>query len=437
MRGEESATGQLNLGVVGISHTSAPVELLEQAALAEDALVALINETSQSDRFGAAYALSTCNRIELYVELATGTTETALRELLARHSALPESQLAPYLYQHSGMEAVRHLFSVASGLDSVVVGEDQILGQVKDALERSQRLRATSPMINQLVQDAIRVGKRTRSETDLNRAGRSLATVGLSELETIIGTLSGRSALVVGAGSMGGVVVAALRKLGLARIDVANRTPDKAARLAATAGGRGYALESMFDQVAQVDLVITCTSGTGVLIDAERATQVVRKRNGQPLFFLDLALPRNIDAAVADVTGVTLIDLSTLAKAESDDSATTSVKESQQIIETEIKAFIASRRAAAVGPALSAMRSVASTAVDSELDRLLRKFPALDQNAQLEIAHSVNRIVDKVMHGPTVRARELAALPEGDIYVEVMGKLFDHVSRRRDSEVPA
>lgn len=437
-QGSRPSGDGLNLQVVGISHSSAPVHVLEQATLTEDGIQALIARINESDQFSAAYALSTCNRTEVYVEVSsTADDVTTLRDFLSGGAALASDEIRPYLYQHSGENAVRHLFAVASGLDSVVLGEDQILGQVKGSLERSQQMQSLGPMINQLVQDAIRVGKRTRSETDLNRAGRSLATVGLSELATITGTLAGMRALVVGAGSMGGVVVAALRGLELSAIDVANRTPDKAARLAASAGGRGHRLDELPQLLTETDVVVTCTGGTGVLITAANAAEAVRRRSGRPLYILDLALPRNVDADVADLDGVSMVDLNTITGLKRDLSAVASVEQSRRIIDSEAAAFVASRRAARVAPALSAMRSLASTAVESELDRLLRKVPALDDHAQSEIAQSVQRIVDKVLHGPTVRARELAGLPDGALYVEVMGRLFDHTSRQLDPEVLA
>jgi glutamyl-tRNA reductase len=228
-----------------------------------------------------------------------------------------------------------------------------------------------------------------------------------------------------------------LRGLDLAAIDVANRTPVKAARLAASAGGRGYPLDDLPQLLTETDVVVTCTSGTGVLITEALAEQAVQQRGGRPLYILDLALPRNVDAAVGTVDGVTMVDLNALAGSKRDLSAVASVERSQHIIDAEAAAFVASRRAARVAPALSAMRSVASTAVESELDRLLRKVPTLDDRAQSEIVQSVQRIVDKVLHGPTVRARELAALPEGALYAEVMGRLFDQNTRQLDPEVLA
>jgi glutamyl-tRNA reductase len=417
----------LKLTVLGVSHSSAPVDVLERLVLEDGRLEDVVGGLRSADGFGAVYALSTCNRMEFYLETPEGGPDAgdAVRKAVLDRAGISAEDADSYFYLRQGEEAVSHLFSVASGLDSIVIGEDQILGQVKDALERSQRLAVSGPLINKLVQAAIRVGKRVRSETDINRAGRSLATVGLSALEQVVGAMTGRSALVIGAGAMGGVVVAALRRSGLARIDVANRTPEKAARLAATAGGQGHPLEDLPSLLADVDLVVTCIGGSGVVLTADAAAEAVRRRAGAPLFLLDLAMPRNIAADVADVEGISLVDLETLAGQDVDDSALASVTSARRIVATEVDGFLGAQRSARVAPALVALRSVASSAAEDELDRLFRKMPALDERTCSEITRSVNRIVEKVLHGPTVRARELAGAPDGARYVEVLGKLFD------------
>jgi glutamyl-tRNA reductase len=414
----------VNVALLGISHASAPMDVLERIALSDDQIATLVAELSDSDSCGSVYALSTCNRMEFYVELGDGAV-AELPELVARHTGLSPADVESYVYQRDGADAVHHLFSVASGLDSIVLGEDQILGQVKDALDRSRRLSPTGPVINQLVQSAIRVGKRARTETDINRAGRNLATLGLSALEHVVGPLEGRSALVIGAGSMGGVVVAALRRAGFARIDVANRTPDKAQRLAETAGGQGHGLDQVSGLLAEVDLVVTCIGGTGVILTAADAADAVARRHGRPLFLLDLALPRNIAGDVDTVGGVTFVDLEKLAGGGSDDEAVSSVEAARKIIDHEVGSFVAARRAARVTPALRALRDAASTTVRDELNRLFRRMPRVDAEVHVEITQSVQRIVDKVLHGPTVRARQLAGAPDGAEYVEVLGKLFD------------
>ncbi|SDF46248.1 glutamyl-tRNA reductase [Lentzea fradiae] len=426
--------GDVKLTLLGISHSSAPVDVLERVVISGEELDEVLSEINSAEEFGAVYALSTCNRMEFYVEKRADEAASLLRARLVERLGLSEEDASRFLYQREGTDAVRHLYSVSSGLESIVIGEDQILGQVKDALDRSRRLGTAGPLVNQLVQSAIRLGKRVRTETDINRAGRSLATVGLSALEHVVGAMSGRSALVVGAGAMAGVVVAALRGSGLARIDVANRTPEKAARLAETTGGSGFGLDELPRLLADVDLVVTCISGTGALITAADAEEAVRHRDGSPLFLLDLALPRNIAGDVAKVDGVSLVDLETLAGAGPDEAALSSVASVRALIDGEVETFLAAQRAAKVAPALVKLRTVASTTAEAELGRLFRKVPTFDEQHRSEITLSVHRIVEKVLHGPTVRARELAGAPDGSRYVEVLGKLFD-VPGERDEVV--
>jgi glutamyl-tRNA reductase len=376
-----------------------------------------------------------CNRMEVYVEVLD-EANTALRELIAERTGLAAEDADAYLYERDGEDAVQHLFSVASGLESIVIGEDQILGQVKGALERSQRLLCAGPLMNQVVQSAIRVGKRARTETDINRAGRTLATAGLLALEQVVGSLTGRSSVVIGAGSMGGVVVAALRRAGLSRVDVANRTPDKATRLAATAGGTGYGLDDVAELLATTDLVVSCTGGIGVLLTAESVADAVVRRHGRPLYLLDLGLPRNIAGDVAGIEGVTLVDLETLANGDTDEEALSSVDAVHKLIDEEVDQFLAARRSALVTPALTALRSAASNTVRNELSRLFRRVSTLDERTHAEITQSVNRIVEKVLHTPTVRARTLAGAPDGAAYVEMLEKLFDP-TKNLDAEVVA
>ena len=284
--------GDVKLTLLGISHSSAPVDVLERLVISGDDLDAVLGDINSAEEFGAVYALSTCNRMEFYVEKHSDEAASLLRAKLVERLGLSEEDASRFLYQHEGMNAVRHLYSVSSGLESIVIGEDQILGQVKDALDRSRRLGTTGPLINQLVQSAIRVGKRVRTETDINRAGRSLATVGLTALEQVVGAMAGRSALVVGAGAMAGVVVAALRGSGLARIDVANRTPEKAQRLAETTGGSGFGLEELPRLLAGVDLVVTCISGTGAWGTPAAAAGAGRPPGGWAGLWLGRGQPR-------------------------------------------------------------------------------------------------------------------------------------------------
>lgn len=426
--------------MVGLSHATAPLDFLERISQTERPLEKLIEEAVSADGLNAAVVFSTCNRLELYVE-ASGAdrTEELLSGLLAEHADTTPAEMAPYIYAHDSDDAVRHLFNVASGLDSVVVGEDQILGQVKQALERSQRVGAAGGVLGKAVQTALRVGRQARNETGLNEAGRSLATAGLAFFERAVGSLVGKTALVIGAGSMAGVVVAALRRSGLRRVHVANRTPEKAQRLAETAEGEGFSLEQVPALLADVDVVVGCTAGTGIVLSAPIVRSAMEGRGERPLFTLDLALQHTIDPAVGDVPGVTFVDLQRIADEGKDDDelSVASVQAAQRIVEDSVTQFRAAQRLKQATPILTAMRDTAAAATASELDRLARKLDAIDAATHEEIGRSVRRIVDKVMHQPIVRARQMAGSAEGAVYIEVLGKLFAPDGREDNVEAMA
>ncbi|WP_245699576.1 glutamyl-tRNA reductase [Streptomyces roseifaciens] len=418
------------LMAVGISHATAPLDLLERLYETRRPLEDLSADMAATEGLGASLVLSTCNRMEVYLEAAPGTDPApAVSRLIAGHTGVDADEIAPYAYVRAADDALRHLFQVAAGLDSVVLGEDQILGQVKEALDRSQRTGTASKTLNQAVQAALRAGKRARNETGLNEAGRSLATAGLAFFERLVGSLDGRTALVIGAGSFGGVVLAALRRSGLRTVHMANRTPDKAQRLAETAGGTGYPLEDIPRLLEEVDVVVSCTASTTPLVTRRHVADAMARRAGRELYLLDLSLPRNIESEAASVEGTVLVDLQRIAAEGGDDElSVASVEGAHRIVDTEVADFKAARRAARATPILAALRTSAAEATATELDRLSRRLDAMDSAARQEVAHSVRRIVDKMLHQPTVRARRLAGAPDGDVYVDALRELFapDH-----------
>ncbi|MFD0359837.1 glutamyl-tRNA reductase, partial [Streptomyces sp. NPDC127110] len=273
----------MSLLVVGLSHRSAPVSVLERASLSADAKVKLLHDTLAAEPAAEATVLATCNRIELYADVEkfhAGVAE--LSTLLAQHSGVALEELTPYLYVHYEDRAVHHLFSVACGLDSMVVGEGQILGQIKDALALGQELHTAGRLINDLFQQALRVGKRAHSETGIDRAGQSLVTFGLEQLavhQPVGEWAAGKRALVIGAGSMSSLAAATLARVGVAEVVVANRTAERAERLAEilVASGTGVAaravpMSAVADQLARVDVVVSCTGATGLVLTGDDVT---------------------------------------------------------------------------------------------------------------------------------------------------------------------
>jgi glutamyl-tRNA reductase len=415
----------MSLLVVGLSHRSAPVSVLERAALSAEARAKLLHDTLAAEPASEAVALSTCNRIELYADVDkfhAGVAE--LSTLLARHSGVGLDELTPHLYVHYEDRAVHHLLSVACGLDSMVVGEGQILGQIKDALAVGQELHSAGRLLNDLFQQALRVGKRAHSETGIDRAGQSLVTFGLAQLAPATGPLAGRRALVVGAGSMSSLAAATLARAGVARVTIANRTPERAVRLAAQLTEQGtqahaVGMAKLTAALADADVVVSCTGSTGLVLTADDLAAA------GPLAVLDLAMPRDVDPAAHDLDHVHLVDIESLAAASADAPMAADVEAVQGIVAEEVAAFGAAQRAARITPTVVALRAMAADVVAGELARLDGRLPDLDDKQRAEIGQTVRRVVDKLLHAPTVRVKQLAGEPGGAGYADALRELFD------------
>jgi glutamyl-tRNA reductase len=580
----------MSLLVVGLSHRSAPVSVLERASLSADTQIKLLQDTLAAEPATEAAVLATCNRIELYADVDkfhAGVAE--LSTLLAQHSGVGLEELTPYLYVHYEDRAVHHLFSVACGLDSMVVGEGQILGQIKDALALGQELHTAGRLINDLFQQALRVGKRAHSETGIDRAGQSLVTFGLEQLAEgaeVEGWAADKRVLVIGAGSMSSLAATTLARLGVRELVIANRTLERAERLAAAltepGGGvtaRAVSMDAVAEELTRADAVVSCTGATGLVLTAEsvaaalaehvvpvsgsgehlrapegslvarlaavaardgrvpdraaglaegdtaggrrgsapgpapqspagldvaapegdatgdrrgsapspapqtpagpdvaprtpaglgvaaqspagldvaaqalaglgsgmpegacpvglddvhaaarpagRRAVVARPRGAVRLALLDLAMPRDIDGAVHRLAGVRLVDIESLAEASADAPMAADVDQVRGIVSDEVAAFGAAQRAAHITPTVVALRTMAADVVAGEMARLEGRLTGLDEKQRAEITQTVRRVVDKLLHAPTVRVKQLASEPGGAGYADALRTLFD------------
>lgn len=416
--------------VVGLSHRSAPVPVLERTAVTGDDLAKLLHAVHESANVAETAIVSTCNRVEIYavVDKFHGGV-SAISELLALHSGVPLDELSRHLYVHYEERAVQHVFAVACGLESMVVGEGQILGQLRKAFRLGQDEGTLGRDLHDVLQQALRVGKRAHAETGIDQAGASLVSVGLEVAQRHLGPLDGVRALVVGAGSMSSLAAATLSRAGAREVVVANRTHANAVRLAESleVPSRAVELAALDAAIADADLVVSCTGATGLVLTAPQVAAQGVGSDGRDRFFLDLALPHDVDPAVGALPGVRLAGLDELRTAQEAAQAIgpEAVDAVRRIVRDEVEAFLSAARAAAVAPTVVALRTKAAAVVESELTRLAGRLPELDERTAKEIQQTVRRVADKLLHAPTVRVKELAAAPGGDSYADALRRLFD------------
>jgi glutamyl-tRNA reductase len=428
--------------VVGLSHKSAPVSTLERAAVSGDALGKLLHDVVRLPDIAETFVIATCNRVEVYAEVDRFHSGVAgVCELLSRHSGIPAAELTSSLYVHYEDRAVQHLLAVACGLESIVVGEDQILGQVRSALKTAGEHGTLGRSLRDLGRLALRTGKRARTETGIDRLGLSLVSVGTGLALAQLGRpadpgLAGLRVLVVGAGAMSGLATATSARAG-ARVTVANRTRAKAERLAAGVGGAVADFAALSGAIADADLVISCTGASGLVITAPLVRDVVGAQSaaGKQLVFLDLAMPRDVDPAVGDLPGVSVIGMDTLRGVGGGAVGADEVAAVRAIVEEEFAAYGSAVRAARVTPTVVALRAKAATVVDAELARLAGRLSeeGVSGHALEEIGQTVRRVVDKLLHAPTVRVKELASSPDGEDYAAALRVLFDLDPRTVDA----
>lgn len=421
----------MNVLAVGLSHRTAGVRELERASIAPADLAKVLEELALGADITEAMVLSTCNRVEIYavVETFHGGV-VALTEVLSGRAGLEAGEISPGLFVHYSAAAVEHLFSVAAGLDSMAVGETQILGQLRTAYAAADRAGTVGRILHELVQYALRVGKRVHTETDIDHVAASVVGVALAEAEIALGGLAGRRALVIGAGAMGSLASVALRRAGIGQVVIANRTPANGARLAAALAEEGVAAEAdgladLAGHLAAADVVVACTGATDVVVPADLvATGLIGRDPARPLVICDLGLPRDVGAEAADLPGVRLLDLDALGRVLATAPAGQHTGRAGEILAEELRGYLAAQRSAAVTPTVTALRRRAAEVVDAELLRLAGRLPELDDDVRAELDKTVRRVVDKLLHTPTVRVKQLAAEPAGAGYADALRELF-------------
>lgn len=421
----------------GVSHRSAPVSVLEQLSTAESDQVKIVEQVLESPLVTEAMILSTCNRVEIYAVVeAFHAGLSAIGQVLSEHSGMSMTDLTKYAYVRYSEAAVEHLFSVASGLDSAVVGEQQVLGQVRRAYASAEANNTVGRVLHELAQRALSVGKRVHSETGIDAASASVVSVALGIAAKQLGDngLQERSAVVIGAGSMGALSAAHLARAGVERIHVVNRSLSRAQRLARKIRDTGVAadavaLDRMAATLADADVVVCCTGAVSPVVSLADVHHALadgdRDEATQPLVICDLGMPRDVDAAVSGLPGVHVIDMERIQREPSAQVASSDTDAAHGIVAREVATYLAGQRMAEVTPTVTALRQRAADVVTAELLRLDHRLPDLDTAQREEVARTVRRVVDKLLHAPTVRVKQLASSPGGDSYAEALRELFE------------
>ncbi|MDA1361997.1 glutamyl-tRNA reductase [Glycomyces luteolus] len=419
----------MNLLVVGISHRSAAVETLERLAVGPEAAADLSRSLLRGGEVREAVVLSTCNRVEVYATSATfhgglSAIVDELHRVWGLGDSDAELDFASCGYVRHGADAAAHAFRVAAGLDSMVAGEPQILGQLRDAYETAREADQVGRHLHELFQQALRVGKRIHAETDVDAAAPSVVTAALELAERELARtgfangLTQARAAVVGAGAMGSLATATLARSGVKSLKVANRDREKAERLASVWDAEAAAYDDLTSLAAQVDLLVCATSSPEPIL---RAAHLAGRT--APLVVCDLALPKDVAEDVAKLDGVHVVDIAEIQRADAAGAAADTLAEVEALLAEEIAAYNEGLRADTVTPTVAALRSAAADIVEAELARVARRGDFTDDQ-RAELARTVHRVVQRLLHEPTVRVRELAGQPGAPDYARALRDLF-------------
>ncbi len=398
------------LFLVGLSHRSAPIEVRERVALTGEPLKEALQELVRGDGVAEALVISTCNRVEVLVH---AERDAAAREFFTLRAA----DAAGHLYAMQGKEAVRHLFRVAASLDSMVVGEQQILGQVKEAYGVACAVGTAGAYLSRLCNRAFATAKRVRTETEIGRGMTSLSQVAVELVAKIFGDLAGRSILLVGAGKMGALSAKALAGLGADRILVANRSPERGLELAAQVAGAFRSWDELPHLLVEADVVIVSTGADRFVVTREMVQAAMRARRHRSICLIDLSVPRNVDpgcAALPDVYGYDVDDLEKVVSATREARREEAVR-ADEMVDADVEAFASDRQARAALPVLGKLRKHAELIARGEAERTLAHLGGLDERGRRSVEAMAQAIVNKLLHAPTTRLKKAAAAGDGEL----------------------
>jgi glutamyl-tRNA reductase len=416
----------MSIVVLGVNYHTSPVTLLEKVMISVPAMSEALRALSSHSDIREVVVLSTCNRTEVYAvaERFHGAHADIL-EFLCETSGLSADEITPHLYSQFDDDAVAHLFEVVAGIDSAVLGETEIVGQVRNAWDFAMKQGTSRSTLNLLFRYALESGKRARTETGISRSTASVAHAAVEMAEEILGTLSGKRVLVVGAGEMGEGVAGALSRAGTESITVLNRTVSRAEALADKIGARVSDFESLENELSTADVVLACTGAGGVIIDHELLARV-RQGVSTPILVVDIALPRDVAASVAELPGVTLRDLDNLSDwaQRGIDKRSSEVGQVRQIIGEEVQRFLLDQTQRQAAPLVAQLREVVESIRTAEMERFDSALAEMTPE-QRELVESISHgIINKMLHAPSVRLREAAGTPQGERLSAAVRDLF-------------
>jgi glutamyl-tRNA reductase len=408
--------------VVGLSHHTAPIEVRERMALERDQIEALLKQLVAQPQISEALVLSTCNRVEVVTYAAPGTDPESLDRAVCAQLALHAEHLSPYLYRHLGGQGLKHLFRVAASLDSLVVGEPQILGQLKQSLEFAQGVGTVGPALRRATTHAVRAAKRVRTETALGVGQVSVPTVAVDLTRRIFGDLAKRKVALIGLGEMGQLVAKQLRAEG-AELIALGRNPEKVAALAQTLGATPRGLDQLEATLLEVDVVVAMTSSHTHVVDYDMVVRLRRRRRGRPLFFVDLSVPRNIDPRLDGLEDVFLYNIDNLSEIvqQSKSSRQGEAERAEQIVLEETRNYERATSAEQVTPIVVALRRRLGSTLRAEHEKSQRtKLRHLTKDDHECVERMLEAAVNKILHAPTMRLREAASNPAEVVQLDAL-----------------
>lgn len=416
------------IAVVGLNHRTAPVEVREKLSFSGNSLKGALKRLRSYPVIEGCAILSTCNRTEIYaasLEMDEGLN--AIWDFLSRWSGVDISEIKNFTYCHTLYDTIRHLFRVAAGLDSMLLGETQILGQVKAAYQQAVEYEATNRVLNTLFQQAITIGKRVRSETGIDQNAVSISYAAVELARQNLGGLDKRSVLIIGAGKMSELTGKHLVANGVTGVIVSNRSFERAEALAAQFNGKAVTFSELYKYLEVSDIVISCTAASHYVVRVEEMSRLMDKRRGRKIFMIDIAVPRDIETGVGDLEGVTLYDIDDLKNVVDQNLAERkqAAIKAEGIIEEELDEFMKWLGTQFVVPTISALKKWGEEVKQKELRRALNRLGEISEHDKKVVCSLANSLVNQILHAPVSQLKSYALTTEGHLYTEILQNLFD------------